>query len=201
MKNALYSLFGVIAGFILAGTLFFVSRAPSGPAIVLQPAPTKAPIAIQVNGAVVRPGLYYLPEGARVQDAIDVSGGLLATSNVKNLNLAAKVEDSQQLDIPFKDGEGPVDDSALELPNEVAVATEAPAELGSPAFSGELIDVNVASLEELDTLPGIGPSTAQKIIDYRDENGPFYAVEDLLNVSGIGEATLENIRDLITTGY
>lgn len=193
MKNALYVLFGVIAGFILAGVLVFVSRAPAGEPIILQPAPTEAPIAIHVIGAVARPGLYKLPEGARTQDAIDAAGGLLTTAGTGALNLAALVEDGQQLDIPFKDGEGPVDETAFALPG----ATEAPAE----TFSGDLININTATLEELDSLSGIGLTTAQKIIDYREQNGEFYLVEDLLNVSGIGEKTLENIRDSITTGY
>ena len=78
MKNALYVLLGVMAGFVLAGVLVFVSRAPAGNAITLQPAPTDAPIAVHVIGAVPRPGLYEFPEGTRIQDAIDAAGGLLA---------------------------------------------------------------------------------------------------------------------------
>jgi competence protein ComEA len=192
MKNALYALFGVIAGFLLAGVLVFVSRAPEGEPIVLQPAPTEAPIEVHVIGAVLRPDLYKFPEGARVQDAIDAAGGLLAEANVDALNLARLLEDGEQLNIPYKAGSEPVDSRspALELPG----ATEA------PAANSDLINVNTATLEELDTLPGIGPSTAQKIIDYRNQNGPFSVVEDLLNVSGIGPATLENIRNLVTTG-
>lgn len=192
MKNALYVLFGVVAGFILAGVLFYVSRAPAGEPIVLQPAPTQAPIAVDVAGAVARPGLYKFPEGARVQDAIDAAGGLLTTADTSTLNLAAKVEDGQQLSIPCKDGSCPVGaPAAVELPGS---ATEAPV-----ITSGDLINVNTATLEELDSLPGIGPATAQKIIDYRDQNGPFYVPEDLLNVSGIGTTTLDKIRNLIST--
>lgn len=206
MKSVLYSLFGVIAGFILAGILLYVSRAPAGDPIVLQPAPTEAPIAVHILGGVARPGLYELPEGARVQDAIDAAGGLITTADAGTLNVAAKVEDGQQLNIPCKNNSCPVNDTALELP-----ATEAPALTdsggadntgdGSGDITGDLIDVNTASLEELMSLPGIGTVTAQNIIDYREVNGPFYVAEDLLNVSGIGPVTLDNIRDLITTGY
>ena len=106
MKNALYVLLGVMAGFVLAGSLVFVSRAPEGEPIVLQPAPTKAPIAVHVIGAVPRPGLYEFAEGARMQDAIDAAGGLLASANVDALNLAALLEDGQQLNIPYQDGAG-----------------------------------------------------------------------------------------------
>jgi competence protein ComEA len=193
MKNALYVLLGVMAGFILAGTLLFVSRAPAGEAIILQPAPTKAPISVHVIGAVPRPGLYEFSEGARVQDAIDVAGGLLAEADENALNLAALLEDGQQLDIPYKTGSEPVEeDRTSDLPSssENGDSTEDP--------DAELVNINTATLEELDTLPGIGPTTAQKIIDYRTENGPFSAIEDIMNVSGIGPATFEDIQDLIT---
>lgn len=200
MKNALYALFGVLAGFALAGILALVARAPSGKPIVLQPAPTPAPIVVDVRGGVARPGLYKLPEDARVQDAIDAAGGLLTTADPNSLNLARKIEDGEQLLVPCKEGACPEDETALELPNSDTMTTAA-GETPGEGLPAELINVNTASLAELDALPGIGPSTAQKIIDYREQNGEFYAIEDLLNVSGIGEKTLEDIRDLITTGY
>ncbi len=192
MKNAIYVLLGVMAGFLLSGALFFVSRAPAGEPIVLQPAPTTAPISVHVIGAVPRPGLYKFPEGARVQDAIDSAGGLLSDADENALNLAALLEDGQQLSIPYKAGAEPQnDDSALNLPSSED-------EQVSGTSDVDLIDINTATLEELDTLPGIGPTTAQKIIDYRTENGPFSVIEDILNVSGIGPATFEDIQDLIT---
>lgn len=200
MKNVLYSLVGVMAGFALAGLLMFISRAPAGEPILLQPAPTKEPIAVHVIGAVPRPGLYEFAEGARVQDAINASGGLLASANVESINLAALLVDGQQLTIPYRAGEEPSvssstsseDDNSLVLPG--AEQTPEPAENGNT----ELININTASLEELDSLPGIGPTIAQRIIDYRDENGPFQTIEDILNVSGIGPSTFDNIKDLIT---
>ena len=202
MKNALYALFGVIAGFILAGTLVYVSRAPAGKPIVLQPAPTDTPILVDVRGAVARPGLYDLPEDARILDAIEAAGGLLNSADTTLLNLAQKVKDGEQIVVPCKaDAECLEDGTTLALPNSDATQEPFVEDPGGTTSSGELINVNTASLEELDTLPGIGPSTAQKIIDYRTNNGDFYVVEDLLNVSGIGEKTLADIRDLITTGH
>ncbi len=193
MKNALYVLLGVMAGFILAGTLVFVSRAPAGEAIILQPAPTKAPISVHVIGAVPRPGLYELPEEARVQDAIDAAGGLLAEADENALNLAALLEDGQQLDIPYKAGSAPENDTGSnDLPSSAGT------EIATDNSNAELVNINTATLEELDTLPGIGPTTAQKILDYRTENGPFSVIEDIMNVSGIGPATFEDIKDLIT---
>src|SRR5512138_3921940 len=99
MKQVGYVLIGVLVGFILAGGIFIVTRTPDGTPIALEPSPTKAPIEIHVVGDVVRPGVYSLPEGSRVQDAIDAAGGLLADAEVNNLNLAAKVEDGQQLQV------------------------------------------------------------------------------------------------------
>lgn len=193
MKNVLYTLVGVMAGFALAGLVFFVSRAPSGEPIALMPAPTKEPIAVHVIGAVPRPGLYEFAEGARVQDAIDAAGGLLSSADVDSINLATLLEDGQQLNIPYKAGEESSaggGDTGLELPG----ATDEP----SSDNGGELININTATLDELDSLPGIGPTIAQRIIDYREENGPFQQIEDIMNVSGVGPSTFDQIKDLIT---
>lgn len=188
MKQALTVLVGVLAGFLLAGALFWVVRSPAGQPIVLQPAPTEEPIAVHVVGAVPRPGFYELAEGSRVQDAIDAAGGSLAAADVNALNLAALLEDGQKLEIPYKAGQEPVDDEGSSLQTEEPVDNE----------TADLININTATLAELDSLPGIGPTTAQKIIDYRNENGPFQQIEDLMNVSGIGPATFEGISNLIT---
>jgi competence protein ComEA len=194
MKNALYVLLGVMAGFVLAGVLVYVSRAPAGEPIVLRPAPTSAPIAVDVVGAVPRPGLYTFLDSARVQDAIDAAGGLLAEADASALNLAALLEDGQQLVIPYKAGSEPTE--TVDLPSS---ETATP-----PPNSGEdLVNINTATLEELDKLPGIGTVTAQKIIDYRLLHGPFAKIEDITNVSGIGgigSSSYNNIKDLITVG-
>jgi len=192
MRQVLYVLLGVLAGFILAGILIYVSRAPAGEPIVLQPAPTDTPLQVHVIGAVPRPGLYELPEGARVQDAVAAAGGLLAEADENALNLAALIEDGQQLAVPYLSGSEPQNNAdSPDLPSSADAAPTADPDL-------ELVDINTATFEELDSLPGIGPTTAQKILDYRDENGPFSIIEDIMNVSGIGPATFEDIRDLIT---
>ncbi len=183
MRSIFNVLIGVVAGFILAGALFLISRSPSGKPVTLAPAPTKSPIVVQVSGAVPRPGLYQFAEGSRVQDAITAAGGLLTEADVSGINLAARLEDGQQLDIPYSNGS--------------AAPTATPSATNTPAVS-DLLNINTATLEELDSLPGIGPTTAQKIIDYRTEHGPFQAIEDIMNVSGIGPATFDRIKDLIT---
>ncbi|MCL4274234.1 MAG: ComEA family DNA-binding protein [Anaerolineales bacterium] len=196
MKSALYVLVGVMAGFALAGLLVFVSRAPAGQPIELKPAPTKAPIVVHVVGAVPRPGLYQFVEGARIQDAIDAAGGLMTSANVDAINLAALLTDGQQLNIPYKSGEEPTgdddDDSSLNLPGS-GDETSTP-----PPSSGDRININTATVSELDSLPGIGPSLAQRIVDYRTQNGAFSTIEGIMEVSGVGPATFENIKDLIT---
>jgi len=200
MKQALFVLMGVLAGFLLAGVVFFISRLPSGETIALQPAPTLAPIAVDVTGAVTRPGLYKFPEGSRVQDAIDAAGGLLADADTTAINLAARLEDGQQLNIPYKEGTAPIatEASVFSFSSPGGTSSDSTPE---PSSDTELININTATLEQLDTLPGIGPTTAQKIIDYRAINGPFGTIEDIMNVSGIGPATFDNIKGLITVGY
>ena len=203
MKNALYVLLGVMAGFVLAGVLVFVSRAPQGEPIVLQAAPTKAPLAVQVIGAVPRPGLYEFAKGARVQDGIDAAGGLLAEANADTLNLAALLEDGQQLIVPYKDGRAVTSaGGAVDLPSsssDQATATDTPTD--NPGAG--LLNLSTATQQELEALPGIGPTLASKIIEYRDQNG-IYAVEDLLNMpefvkaDGQPAAVYDEIKDLVT---
>lgn len=204
MKNAIFVLLGVLAGFVMAGLLVLVSRAPAGQPIVLQPAPTKAPIAVHVVGAVPRPGLYEFVEGARVQDAIDAAGGLLTTANTGAINLAMPLTDGQQLTIPYRSGSEPVEEegTTLFLPGseeeeeeDASSFNEAPQ--NNNPFGNDLININTASLAELDNLPGIGPALAQRIIDYRNENGAFSTIEEIMEVSGIGPATFERLKNLI----
>jgi competence protein ComEA len=205
MKNAIFILLGVLAGFVMAGLLVLVSRAPAGQPIVLQPAPTKAPIAVHVVGAVPRPGLYEFVEGARVQDAIDAAGGLLTTANTGALNLAMPLTDGQQLNIPYRAGSEPAEDqgdeTSLFLPGsdeeegDTSFFDEEPQ--NNDPFGNDLVNINTASLAELDNLPGIGPSIAQRIIDYRNENGAFSTIEEIMEVPGIGPATFERLKDLI----
>lgn len=185
LKSILYLASGILFGLFLAALVWVVARNPSGEAVVLRPAPTEKPVIVYITGAVPRPGVYALPKGARIQDAISAAGGFLAEAEKSQINLAALVEDGEKLDIPYLEGALPVVGSPVP---EVVTSTT------------ELININTASLAELDTLPGIGPTTAQKIIDYRQQNGPFLNTQDIINVSGIGPGTYERIKDLITVG-
>lgn len=195
MRTALGVLLGVLAGFIMAGALLLVVRAPSGKPIELLPAPTKTPILVNVVGAVPRPGLYELPEGSRVHNAVDAAGGLLAEADATGINLAAVLEDGQQLDIPFQDGAGPTPGINTNLS-----ITRTPSQVTPSPVSDDLLNINTATVDQLDNLPGIGPTTAQNIVDYRTEHGPFQRVQDLMNVPGIGPATFDRLKDLIAVG-
>jgi competence protein ComEA len=192
MRQAAYVILGVLGGFLLAGVLFLLARPSSGQAVVLQDPPTQAPLQVHVVGAVLRPGVYIFAEGSRVQDAITAAGGLTSEANVDTMNLAAKLEDGQQLVVPS----GGV--AAAGEPQPTAGFRVLPSSNPTATPSGDLININTASAEILASLPGIGPTTAQRIVDYRTENGPFATIDDLLNVAGIGPATFDNIHTLIT---
>lgn len=141
---------------------------------------------IHVAGAVARPGVYELPVGARVADAVEMAGGAQAEADLDRLNLAAKVADGQRVGVPRK-GE-PLDDAG-------AMASAGGSADGS---GGGLVNLNTANLAQLETLPGVGPATAAKIVSYRQERGGFKSVRDLLNIRGIGEARFAELRDRVT---
>jgi competence protein ComEA len=184
-KSILYLASGILFGLFLAAVVWIVSRTPSGEAVILRPAPTEKPVVVYITGAVPRPGVYALPKNARVQDAISAAGGFLAEAEKSQINLAALLEDGEKLDIPFIEGASPV----LGTPVPVVVTS-----------TTELVNINTASAAELEALPVIGPETAKKIIEYREQNGPFINIEDIINVQGIGAGNYERVKDLITVG-
>jgi len=148
---------------------------------VLDAEPAQAPeLVVHVVGAVRRPGLYRLPDGSRVDDAIAKAGGPTAKALLAGVNLASPLADGQQVVVPRR---GP--------PGTAAVVP------GTPG-SGAKVSLASATIEQLDELPGIGPVTAQKIVDWRTTHGPFRSVDDLDDVPGIGPARIEQLRELVT---
>ena len=148
-----------------------------------------AEVYVDVDGAVVSPGVYRLKDGARVAQAIDAAGGLAPEADVTGLNRASKVVDGQKIHVPT-------------VGEQQASIVEAGVDGGASASSGVsgatgLVNINTASAAELQTLSGIGPSMAQSIIDERTKNGAFASVDDLMRVSGIGEKKLAKIKDCI----
>lgn len=191
MKAVAYILVGLLTGFLLAGAVLLVTRLPAGRPVTLEPAPTEVPIEVSVVGAVLRPGLYLFADGSRIQDAITAAGGLTTDANVGGINLAAKLQDGQQLVIP---GGGGVPAAAQPTARFTVLGTTA-----APGSTTELININTATAQELEALPGIGPTLAQRIVDYRTAHGPFQRIEDIMNVPGIGPATFDEIQNLITS--
>ena len=156
------------------------------------PAPTVRDIRVQVSGAVMRPGVYTMSEGDRVVDAIAASGGVAADADLSVINLARRVQDEAHYHVP-KAGETP-------LPPETgSLAPSLPGTLGNDSpDAGTLVDLNTATSDGLQSLPGIGPVLAGRIIAHREANGPFASVEDLGDVAGIGPKTLESLGQLVT---
>ena len=148
-------------------------------------------IVVHVAGEVNKPGVYTLPNSARMIDAVTAAGGATARADLEVINLATPLIDSSQIYVPAK---GVAARPTFVRPqpgvNGVASATNSPSAIG-------VVNINRASVTELDALPGVGPSTAQSIVDYRSANGPFGSPEDLLNVKGIGPAKFEAMRKLV----
>jgi len=150
----------------------------------------EADIVVHVVGAVIRPEVYSLPSGSRVADAIKAAGGGLGNAALGSLNLARILADGEQVYVPTAD----------EVAAGVVSPPAAPGGVSSGADAGGLVDINRASAAELDALPGVGPSTAQKIVDDREANGPFSTPEDLMRVTGIGAKKFDALKDLVTCG-
>lgn len=163
-----------------------------------------AVITVHVAGAVNSPGVYRLPSSARVVDAIASAGGALRTADLESINLAQTMTDTEQVYIPSKASSRPRVTTAPRLRPPRITPTTAPSQM--PSTSGgntgaqptRLINLNTATASELDSLTGVGPSTAKAIISYRTKKGSFSKVEDLLNVPGIGPAKLAALRDQVT---
>lgn len=175
-----------------------VSASPAGspgssPAATAASSRASPRIVVHVLGAVRRPGLVELPSAARVQDAIEAAGGLRSTARLGDLNLAQPLTDGQQLVV----GEAG-DPSVLRGGSQASAGSSAGpgGSTGTGTAPGELVDLNAATVAQLDTLPGVGPVTAAKIVAWREEHGRFTRVEELQEVSGVGPKTYAEIAPL-----
>lgn len=183
-----------IVGIIAFVVIYVILKRPEPAApplvITLQPRPTDEPatptpatIEVYVSGAVKKPDVYSLPLNSIVKDAITAAGGATADADLDRINLAAHLADQMQVYVP-RQGE----------------AAPPPSNGSAPDSPAEKININTASVEELDKLPGIGPVIAKAIIDYRTKNGPFKQIEDINAVKGIGDALFEKVKEQITVG-
>lgn len=192
MKAWQQTLAGFLLGLVVVGAIMLVVSPQRGQPIALvtitpnlTPDPTSTPslIRVHVTGAVNVPGVYTLPDTARVEDAIQAAGGLLQEVDPQSLNLAASLTDGQRLTIPSS--------------QQVTLTDEG---RGISIDSSTLVNINTAGFSELDALPGIGEVKAQAIINYRQQNGLFTALEDLMKVEGISMSLYEDLKGLITLG-
>ncbi|HEU6445237.1 MAG TPA: helix-hairpin-helix domain-containing protein [Gaiellaceae bacterium] len=156
-------------------------RAPAAPVEIEAAAPPR--LVVHVVGAVRRPGLYRLAHGARIADAVRRAGGATRRADLGLVNLAAEVSDGAQVVVPRRQA--------------VGGGSGADGGAGAAEPAGGPVHLNTATLEQLDALPGVGPVTAQKILDYREQHGAFSSVDDLDAIPGIGPARLEQLRELV----
>ena len=206
-KNSLFqTIIGLFLGLFLGvGGITMTNQTRPAPIAIIPPAPTATqgptvtpkPILVYINGAVARAGIYELPPESRLNQLLELAGGLDESAYQQGVNLALILQDGQQIYIRTQD--------------EVAINPQAGVVLGSENEKDEIdsaesapntakININTASKEELEEIPGVGPSTADKILTYREENGLFTFIEDIMNVTGIGEGKFEKMKDIITIG-
>jgi competence protein ComEA len=172
----------VVAGRLLlhAGTAS-APTPPFHPVVQRAPAtPSTAPLVVDVVGAVRRAGLQHVPRGSRIADVIARAGGATHRADLAQVNLAAPVADGQQVVVPERGSAAPVSSGP-----------------GSPSSPGAPLSLSTATAEQLDTLPGIGPVTAQKIVAYREQHGAFRSVAELDAIPGIGPARIDELKGLV----
>ncbi len=188
-KSLLVLLVLVLAA--LGGTVYGLRGADEGETLDAGTATEQAApeIVVYVTGAVNKPGVVTLTQGARIADAVEACGGLLPTADSAKLNMAKELGDGQQVRVPEKAGQAAG----------AAAATKGAGTQGTAAGAadGGLVNINTADAQQLDALPGVGPAMAQRIIEYREQNGGFQQPEDLKKIKGIGEAKYSKLKDKI----
>jgi competence protein ComEA len=199
MKSWWKIAFGILCGLLGGALIYLVSSPPRGAPVQLLPLPSPAPIQVHVAGAVVQPGVYSLPAGSRAEQAIQAAGGATSQADLQALNLAAILEDGSQLLVPTK--APPRTATATNLPARASEISTEVSDWKTPTPTVTFpININNATLQELDALPYIGQVRASEIIAYRQAHGPFKRIEDIMKVYGITQEVFDRIKDLITVG-
>ena len=171
----------LLGRFVLgAGTTTTAAPLPPPPAMAGVTGLPSSRVVVDVVGAVRRPGLYRLAHGSRIADAVTRAGGATSKADLAQVNLAAPLADGEQVVVPKR-----------------LLGGAAGASATSPGASGGPVQLSTATLEQLDSLPGVGPVTAQKILDYRQKHGAFRSVDELDAVPGIGPKRLDQLHDLV----
>jgi competence protein ComEA len=210
-RNRHFVFIGLLLAVVTGGAIFYFSRPATEPieiiaaeaSATIEPTATGTPAAtptpgmvrVYVTGAVAKSDVYFLPQGSIIKDAVEAAGGFNADADPERINQALELKDQQQIHVPRLDEVDP--------PPPVQGGSESnnpstPGDTPPESFGGGTVNINTATLEQLDTLPGIGPAIAQRIIDYREKIGGFKSIEQITEVSGIGNATFDKIKDSIT---
>jgi competence protein ComEA len=185
----------LLLGALVLGGLRYRSRPPAPPLLAAIDTPPDSattsvghvpPLVVHVAGAVLHPGVVRIPAGSRIVDALDATGGPRADADLDRLNLAAPVADGDRVTV-----------AAVGDPPGVSITNPSAPASGGEVAPGTPLDLNAATLEQLEALPGIGPALAASILAERDRRGGFTSVEDLLDVRGIGDARFAQLRDLV----
>jgi competence protein ComEA len=177
----------LVAAVAAVYALFQALDERSAPPIVIEDAAANLPVVVEVRGEVEAPGVFVLSPGARLQDAIAAAGGLSREADLSTVNLARRLRDGELVVI-------------LALPAPGSTPTILTAGAGDAAEDSRArININTATTKELEALPGVGEVTAARIAAYREQNGPFRSVDDLIHVQGISDRTIDEFRDLVTT--
>lgn len=178
----------VVAAVAGAYALYQALDERSAPPIVIEDAAATLPIVVEVRGAIETAGVYELPPGARVQDAVAAAGGFTEVAELATVNLARRLRDGEVIVIV-----------EVLAPGGTPRPTASTGETSSESSSSR-ININTATAEELVVLPGVGEVTAARIIAFREQNGPFRSVDDLIHVQGISDRTIDGFRDMVTVG-
>jgi competence protein ComEA len=190
---------------VVLGIVLFVTRQPASqpieilppptlqPTLTPSPSPTPSPLRVDVAGAVRSPGVYTLPRASIIADAIAAAGGPSDDADLDRVNKAVPLSDGMQVYVPHV-AEASAPQPVEPVPAKATVVPLTETGAGGASDPGALVDINTATLAELDTLPGVGPATAQRIVDGR----PYGSIEDLMRVKGIGQATFDKLKERIT---
>jgi competence protein ComEA len=192
----------VAAAVALAFYVLRLADRNGGPAIVIEDPRADATIVVEVAGEVATPGVYGFPYGARVNDALVRAGGAGPEADLSGLNLAQRLGDGDRLVVPrlLPTAPAPVHEWTAVPPGQPPTATIAAPMPAAAVAGGSPININTATAEELETLPEIGETRAEAIVAYREANGPFASVDELVNVDGISERIVEVLRPHVTVG-
>ncbi|GAP18086.1 helix-hairpin-helix domain-containing protein [Levilinea saccharolytica] len=190
MKTWQHYLIAFFLGIIATCVLYIIARQPVGEPVVLLPMPTEGPILVDVAGAVNRPGVYALPPDSRVFQAIEMAGGFSTEADPNSVNKALRLNDENRVYVA-KVGE-------LQAKSSAGLSAADRTGVSLPKDTSSLVDINTATAAQFQDLPGIGPTRAADIVNYREKIGAFATLEQLMDVPGIGPTTFEQIRPLLT---